>query len=533
MAERTWIAVALACLVWFGYVKWFAPPAVSPPSAGMTTATAPEAGAPSGDPAGVTQSLASPAPIGETWSTRYDGVELKFSTVGGLPIEASVEGYRESLRKDSPMVRVLKLPETQGTFATVFSDPDLKALDAMQYQRKGDAAVTWMAGAGGLSVTKTYRHGSKRYHLEGEITLRFDGTKKRDWGTLSIPLGARQLTHDTNDPMQSWEAVYYQNDSMQRTAAESIKEGDEVHQGATGWLAFGNRYFSSVFIVPSSGLNPDVVLARGPQFEGLYARYPLQLKEGQSEISIPFRLYLGPKDYQLLADVPGLTKLIDYGIFSWLAFPLLALLKFFYGYVHNYGMAIILLTLMVRGIFYPLSLKSYRSMKSMQKLQPQIQALKEKHKADPKKFNEEQLALFRAHKVNPAGGCLPMLIQLPVFIALYAVLANSIELYHAPFFGWVQDLSSKDPFYVYPVLMGFAMLGQQRLTPTPGMDPIQVKMMYLMPVVFTFVMLKLPSGLTMYIFLSTLLGILQQLVINRDSHPALKLAGSSANSPVK
>src|SRR5207253_1452732 len=141
-------------------------------------------------------------------------------------------------------------------------------------------------------------------------------------------------------------------------------------------------------------------------------------------------------DYQDLSKTPGLRQLIDYGTFSFLAFPLLDLLRFFYKFVHNYGVAIILLTLLVRLIFYPLQAKAQKSMKAMQKLQPQIAAMKERFKDDPQRMNQEQMALFKAHKVNPAGGCLPMLVQLPVFIALYAVLGNSIELFHAPFFGW-------------------------------------------------------------------------------------------------
>ncbi|MBM4304760.1 MAG: membrane protein insertase YidC, partial [Deltaproteobacteria bacterium] len=161
--------------------------------------------------------------------------------------------------------------------------------------------------------------------------------------------------------------------------------------------------------------------------------------------------------------------------------------------------------------FYPLTQKSMKSMKAMQKLQPKIAELKEKYKDDQKKLNEEQMALFKTHKVNPAGGCFPMLIQLPVFIALYAVLGNSIELFHAPFFGWIHDLSTKDPFYIYPVLMGIAMFLQQKMTPSAGMDPTQQKMMYFMPVIFTFMMINLPSGLTLYIFVSTILGVVQQV----------------------
>jgi YidC/Oxa1 family membrane protein insertase len=152
--------------------------------------------------------------------------------------------------------------------------------------------------------------------------------------------------------------------------------------------------------------------------------------------------------------------------------------------------------------------------------------LKEKYKDDAQRFGQEQMALFKAHKVNPAGGCLPMLVQLPVFIALYAVLGNSIELFHAPFFGWIQDLSARDPFYIFPVLMGISMFLQQRMTPAAGMDPTQQKIMHLMPVVFSFIMFNLPSGLTIYIFLSTILGVLQQYINNRESVPATGLVTS-------
>ena len=162
-------------------------------------------------------------------------------------------------------------------------------------------------------------------------------------------------------------------------------------------------------------------------------------------------------------------------------------------------------------------------MKAMQRLQPQISALKEKYKDDPAKMQQEQMALFKTHKVNPMGGCLPMLVQLPVFIALYAVLGNSIELFQAPFFGWIQDLSTKDPFYIYPVLMGVSMFVQQKLTPAAGMDPAQQKIMMFMPVLFSAMMINLPAGLTMYIFVSTLLGIMQQVMMkekNSASSPA-------------
>jgi YidC/Oxa1 family membrane protein insertase len=170
----------------------------------------------------------------------------------------------------------------------------------------------------------------------------------------------------------------------------------------------------------------------------------------------------------------------------------------------------------------------------MQKLQPQIAAIKEKYKDDVQRFNQEQMALFKTHNVNPLGGCLPMLVQMPVFFALYAVLGNSIELFHAPFFGWVHDLSAKDPLYIFPVLMGISMFIQQKMTPAAGMDPTQAKMMLLMPVVFSFIMISLPSGLTIYIFLSTLMGILQQVSMNRErKSTAPQLVPVSPNGSAK
>jgi YidC/Oxa1 family membrane protein insertase len=229
-----------------------------------------------------------------------------------------------------------------------------------------------------------------------------------------------------------------------------------------------------------------------------------------------FKFFMGPKNLTVLSKVPGLRQLIDYGMFSFLAYPMLTVLHFFYKFIPNYGLAIILLTIFVRILFYPLSVKSYRSMKEMQKIQPEILALKEKYKDDKERFNREQLALFKTHKVNPAGGCLPMLIQLPFFIALYALLANSIELFQAPFIFWIKDLTTKDPYYVIPAFMEVAMFIQQKITPMSGMDPAQQKIMLFMPIIFTFIMLNLPSGLTLYIFVSTILGVIQQQYMTRN-----------------
>jgi YidC/Oxa1 family membrane protein insertase len=209
----------------------------------------------------------------------------------------------------------------------------------------------------------------------------------------------------------------------------------------------------------------------------------------------------------------------------WFCVPLLWLLNFFGTHVpgQNYGVAIILLTVLVKAAFYPLAQKSMRSMKQMQALQPQLNALKAKYRSDAQRFQREQMELFRKHRVNPMGGCLPMVVQIPIFYALYLTLQYSVELQGAPFVLWIHDLSRKDPYYVLPILMGVSMLVQQKMTPTVG-DPRQAQIMLVMPVVFTFMFLEFPTGLVLYWLVNNVLSILQQYLIDRAT--ARSAAGS-------
>ncbi|MFN8369987.1 MAG: membrane protein insertase YidC [Bacteriovoracaceae bacterium] len=192
---------------------------------------------------------------------------------------------------------------------------------------------------------------------------------------------------------------------------------------------------------------------------------------------------------------------------------MLRTLQFFYKHFPNYGLAIILLTIFVRLLTFPLQYKSFKSMKKMQVLQPELAKLREKYKADPQKMQKETMDLFKRAGANPLGGCLPMLLQMPIFFAFYTVLSNAIELVGAPFYFWLHDLSNKDPFYVLPVLMTGSMFLQQKMTPTPTTDPMQQKVMMFMPLIFGFIMKDMPSGLSLYIFVSTLFGILQQWIV--------------------
>lgn len=227
-----------------------------------------------------------------------------------------------------------------------------------------------------------------------------------------------------------------------------------------------------------------------------------------------YYVYIGPKEYDNLKKLGvGLEHIVDFGFFSIIAMPLFWVLKQFYSISNNYGVAIIILTTVVRIPFIPLINKSQESMKKMQDIQPRMAEVKEKYKNDPQKMQKETMELYKKHKVNPLGGCLPMLLQIPVFFALYKVLLIAIELRDAPFMFWIHDLSVKDPYYVLPVIMGVTMVIQQKMTPST-MEPMQQKIMMLMPVVFTFMFLSFPSGLVVYWLINNVLSIAQQFYVN-------------------
>lgn len=510
MAGRTWVAITLCFGIWFVYMKWFAP---LPPNLPGTKTEQATSQSPTETPTQASPSLFEKAQGKVDFQMENKKMEIGFSDMGGRPVDAKTKLYRITPKKKAPPMPVLAGDENGIALENIFTDPDLKGLTQARYERKAENnQVVYTAENAAVKIEKIFTLRENSYFIDAKIKISPKDRNRRDFGQLLIPVGSKNTEENTHEPLKNWEVVSYQNDSLKRVPIGKIKEPQKVEQGNTAWLAFGNKYFAMAVSNQGGAINPDVVLTKQEDFVGGYLRYPLVLKEGEAEITLPVQYYLGAKDYAELESA-RMLGLIDYGTFAKLAYPLLWLLRAFYGVVRNYGVAIILLTVLVRLLFYPLTLKSQKSMKAMQRLQPQISALKEKYKDNPTKMQQEQMALFKTHKVNPMGGCLPMIVQLPVFIALYAVLGNSIELFQAPFFGWIQDLSTKDPFYIYPVLMGASMFVQQKLTPAVGMDPAQQKVMMFMPVLFSFMMINLPSGLTMYIFVSTLLGILQQVMM--------------------
>lgn len=286
-------------------------------------------------------------------------------------------------------------------------------------------------------------------------------------------------------------------------------------------LASVSRQYFSLALIDQSEVLPTLKFFVDAEKESAAAEVLSKPLNVQGPMTLKQTAYFGAKSLPMLNTVnENLSQIMELGFFAGFAKPLLRLLSFFQGFLGNWGLAIIALTLIVRGLLLPLNISSFRSMKKMQNLQGPMKALKEKYKDDRQKMNEEMAALFRREKVNPLGGCLPMLIQLPIFFSLYQVFSKSIELYQAPFVLWIQDLSAKDPYYVLPVLMGVTMFLQQLLTPST-MDPAQKKIMMVIPIVFSFMMLTLPSGLTLYIFVSTLFGVIQQFIMMKDNAPAV------------
>ncbi len=298
--------------------------------------------------------------------------------------------------------------------------------------------------------------------------------------------------------------------------AKDAPDSEVERKGSVGWVALQDKYFLSV-LIPTGG-SSAVIKKEGDKLFSAAVRYAAPTANSAS-----MSLYAGPKEFDTLKSFNnGLEDTIDFGWFiygSWgvvkaVAKPLFSVLRFIYDFTHNYGVAIILLTLSIKLLFVPLQYKSYKSMKDMQLVQPKVAALQAKYKDDRERLNKELIKLYRDHKVNPVGGCLPMVLQMPVFVALFNILYMTIDLRQAPFALWITDLSAQDPYYVLPIIMGVSMVVQQKIMPTT-MDPTQAKIMLLLPAFMTLLFLTFPAGLVLYWLTNNLVTITQQFVTDR------------------
>jgi len=344
--------------------------------------------------------------------------------------------------------------------------------------------------------------------------------------TIELGPGLGDVTETTarSSYMQKAEGISFSEGKVRRMSAKELAS-QPSHEGVYRYIGVDDHYFLSVALPTRAARAEYEPLVVPPRSQGGAAlelvSYGVRVSQGATAV----KFYLGPKDFDVLAGVDReLVRTINFGIFAFLAVPLLRALNGINAYVGNYGWSIIILTILINAAMFPLRHKSVVSMRKMQELQPEIKAIQDRYgklkPTDParQKMNQEVMDLYRQRGVNPASGCIPMLLTMPILFAFYSLLSQAIDLRGAPFMLWIKDLSIRDPYYVTPLLMGATMVWQQKITPT-STDPAQQKMMMLMPLVFTFMFLWTPSGLALYFFCSNLLGIAQQYVTNRIIGP--------------
>lgn len=371
----------------------------------------------------------------------------------------------------------------------------------------------------GVKVDKVYTfyRGSYEIHVNYEIA---NGTESSITPTVYY-----QVIHDKNSnqgsalmPTFTGGAYYSDKSNFKKMSFSDMEKSPLSLTAANGWIGLLQHYFVSAWI-PKDGYTREFYSSKlTDNIYSIGTKSTAESIDAGGTLMIPARLYAGPQTQKdLLAATPGLEYTVDYGLLTIVATPLFWLLSKIQTVVQNWGVAIILLTILIKAAFFKLSATSYRSMAQMRELAPRLQSMKEKFGDDRQKMQVAMMELYKKEKINPLGGCLPIVIQIPVFIALYWVLLGSVELRHAPFFGWIRDLSAIDPFYILPILMGATMIIQTRLNPKPT-DPIQAKVMTWMPVVFSVFFFFFPAGLVLYWLVNNILSIAQQWYINKTIH---------------
>ncbi|MDE2117408.1 MAG: membrane protein insertase YidC [Betaproteobacteria bacterium] len=367
-------------------------------------------------------------------------------------------------------------------------------------------------------VTKVYVFHRGSYLIDVGYEIENSGT------TPLSPSAYFQLVRDKTPPeggskfvpTYTGPAVYTEQEKFQKVGFSDIDKGKIKYPQSTdnGWVGMLQHYFVAAWL-PKDKTQREFYTRQLE--ENLYSAgviLPMgAISPGQSaKVSVP--LYAGPAQASLNKVAPGLGLTVDYGWLTIIATPLFWLLSFLQGWVHNWGVAIILLTVLIKLAFFPLSAASYRSMGKMRMVAPKLEKIKQQYSDDRERLHKAMMELYKTEKINPLGGCLPVLIQIPVFISLYWAILASVELRYAPFFGWISDLSAADPYYVLPLIMGASMLLQSKLNPVPP-DPLQAKLMQIMPIVFSVVFFFFPAGLVLYSVVNNVLSIVQQWYITR------------------
>ena len=447
------------------------------------------------------------------------------------PVDFEMERYLDPNKNGTPpkeLVRAGKsqdLPLSLGWEGKNLTVPALLPYQASQPQltlKPGESATLKLTCVSpeGLTLTKTFTFKSDNYSFDLAVKVA-NHTRQPLEGYLDLDLTANYAGEESSRyNFLGFHASV--NHRLEQIKTGSLKEF-KTFTGKIDWASLDEGYFLTAIVplaAPKTLLTLKEVL---PSSMVATLRSPMEALAPGQEAQLSYALYFGPKDLEDLKPLNlGLERSVDFGWFDLLGKPLLYVMKFFDRYTHNYGWSIIILTFLIRLVFFYPNHKSYVSMKAMQKLQPRVAELRQKYKDDKETMNKELMGLYRTFKVNPLGGCLPMVLQLPVFIALYNVLGYAIELRHAPFIStlpftdivWLSDLSAKDPLLITPLIMGATMFVQQKMTPSPG-DPTQAKMMMFLPLIFTFLFLNFASGLVLYWLVNNVLSIIQQHYTNK------------------
>ena len=549
---RAFLAILLSFIILLGYQYFFVGPAQQEPTAPEQPTTvqpppvqqAPQAqiAAPQAQPQTQPVPVQPALPVSQRPAQEItidtDLYSATLSEQGGVITSFLLKNFREQKSEDSPGVNLVKTDLNQGyplafSWGAVVDRNTLYTLDNTKVSfdsSTNEAAVIMRAvSPAGLEVVRTYRFNRDTYLIRHEITV---NNKSGQVLQGTAGLHQKNMPFSALTKASNWlfrGPSMFSESGLQKFKLKEFEDGPKTVQGTFDWVAYEGTYFMTG-IIPSVG-QTSVTMNAEDELVTIDLLAQLDTLDPAAGKTYEYSLFYGPKKLTLLNEVGyNLGKIVNFGWFDVIAKPMLYLLNWFYSIVHNYGVAIILVTIILKAIFWPITQKGLKSMKNMQKLQPKVVKLKEKYKNDPTRMNQEMMSLYKTYKVNPLGGCLPMVLQIPVFFALYKVLLQSIELRHAPFMLWINDLSAPDRLYlgfdipylgglpVLTLLMGASMFLQQKMTPTTA-DPTQAKIMMFLPLIFTVMFVNFASGLVLYWFINNLLSIFQQYLINRQRKP--------------
>lgn len=471
----------------------------------------------------------------ELISIATDLVSYKVDSIGGDIVYAELNNYNVELNKTDNKVVLFDYRDRlfQAKSALLGQGAPDNQLPRATYQSakssyslaEGDDQLTvplsW-TNSSGVEFKKIFTFKRGQYLIEMEYLINNQSANDRTFNFVAELVRDQKptgLEEKSSFGMKPFMGVAYSPEEKQyeKIDFEDLEEEPIKKSRQGGWIGFLQHYFISAWIpTQDEQINITSSVKSNKNTTIRFVQPTISVPANQ-EKSVKASLYVGPKDLeQLEAAAPGLDKSLDLSWVWWIGLPLYKLMQFFQSFLGNWGLAIIMITVVIKTLLYPLSAAQYRSMANMRKLQPKMQRLKERYGEDKQRMQQEMMKMYKEEGANPFGGCLPMLLQFPIFIALYYVLFEAVELRHAPFFGWIQDLSVADPYFVLPLLMGGSMWLMQRLQPkSPTMDQMQQKIMSYLPVLFTVFMLFFPAGLVLYWLCNNLISVAQQQYVTK------------------